>query len=213
VPANNNFNDNHVDSLNLWGYKRRQVSLKYFTGDPIQNAGAAGTGSTLTTIKLAATASTVSGFYKGDTIATTSGAGSGQTKTITAYDGLTLVATVDSVWSVTPVVADTHYEITSALDKVLAINVIDDPDHDPPRKIVRYATTTVWWDDKPFKVGKYNRADYKNDPNYDNASPFPPPSVTDPATFLKRRVRAVFINGVFVERMCKFLPPRPLPAS
>lgn len=64
--------------------------------------GTAQTGSTSTTIKLAAAASATIDFYKGMTVEITGGTGVGQYAIITAYNGTTKVATVDSIWSTTP---------------------------------------------------------------------------------------------------------------
>ena len=54
------------------------------------------------TITLSAGADSLSSFYNEMQIEILSGTGSGQTKTISAYDGSTKIATVDSAWSVTP---------------------------------------------------------------------------------------------------------------
>jgi type IV pilus assembly protein PilW len=56
----------------------------------------AGAASTLT---LAATASAADNFYNGSTIRILSGPGAGQSRVVTAYNGTTKVATVDSAWS------------------------------------------------------------------------------------------------------------------
>lgn len=72
-----------------------------------------------------------------------------------------------------------------------------------------YATVTIFYDDgDDFKVGKYTRADY---PDYDPEAPWPPPDVTDPDVFFKRRFRGITINGVLVTILCKMLPAPPLP--
>jgi hypothetical protein len=54
------------------------------------------------TITLSAGADSLSSFYNEMQIEILSGTGSGQTKTISAYDGSTKIATVDSAWSVIP---------------------------------------------------------------------------------------------------------------
>ncbi len=54
------------------------------------------------TITLDALASLEDDFYTDNLITIVSGTGSGQTRTITAYDGTTKIATVDSNWVVTP---------------------------------------------------------------------------------------------------------------
>lgn len=70
--------------------------------------GTAQAGSTSTTIKLVSTANTTTDFYKGLYIETTGGTGSGQTRLITAYNGSTLVATVDQAWTTTPDATTTY---------------------------------------------------------------------------------------------------------
>lgn len=55
-----------------------------------------------TTITLAASASQYDGFYNGLTIEIRSGQGAGQYKKITAYNGSTHIATVDSAWTTIP---------------------------------------------------------------------------------------------------------------
>jgi hypothetical protein len=57
---------------------------------------------TANTITLDTSSDLLSDYYNEMQIEITSGTGSGQTKTITAYNGTTKVATVDSNWSVTP---------------------------------------------------------------------------------------------------------------
>lgn len=65
--------------------------------------GTAQVGSTSTTIKLAAGSSSVTDYFANSTVCIVSGTGAGQTpKRITAYDGTTKVATVDSAWATTP---------------------------------------------------------------------------------------------------------------
>ena len=60
------------------------------------------------TITLAATASAQDDYYAGWTIRVTSGAASGDTRTVTAYDGTTKVATVDTNWTGAPVLGDDY---------------------------------------------------------------------------------------------------------
>jgi type IV pilus assembly protein PilW len=59
-------------------------------------------GSTSTTIKLAANSNGTDGFYVGKTIRLLSGTGGGQTRSITAYNGTSKVATVNTAWATTP---------------------------------------------------------------------------------------------------------------
>lgn len=88
----------------------------------------------------------------------------------------------------------------------LAYTVINDATNE--QKIVRYATTDVWYDDgKPFLVGEYQRSDY---PDFPENEAFPPAGL--PEGFLKRRYRGIAINGVLVTALCKVLPPPELPS-
>jgi hypothetical protein len=153
-PPDDDYGENHVDDLNLLRYRRVKVALKYYKTTDI--TGTAQTGSTSTTLKLASGASSDNDFYNGDTITITGGTGSGQTKTISDYVGSTRVATVDSAWSTTPD-NTSQYTITSSRNSALAYDVIDDSAND--RKVVRYATTDVWYDDgKPFLGGGSRRS-------------------------------------------------------
>lgn len=81
-------------------------ALSYYSIDlsTVIVTGTAQAGSTSTTIVLASTASSVNGYYTGSTITITSGPGSSpiQTRTITAYDGSTKVATINTAWTTTP---------------------------------------------------------------------------------------------------------------
>lgn len=72
------------------------------------HASTAQAGSTTNTIKLAVAASATNDAYLGMPIRTTGGTGSGQKKTIIDYDGTTKVATVDSVWTITPDITTTY---------------------------------------------------------------------------------------------------------
>ena len=67
----------------------------------IADTGTAQTG-TSTTITLRSGASATNDLYAKAAISITSGTGAGQTRQITAYDGSTKVATVDTAWAVTP---------------------------------------------------------------------------------------------------------------
>ena len=68
---------------------------------PTLHYGAAQAGGA-TTITLNATASSITDYYVGLAIAITASTGAGQIRTITAYDGTTKVATVDSAWTTNP---------------------------------------------------------------------------------------------------------------
>lgn len=59
-------------------------------------------GGTANTITLDTSSDSLTNYYNEMQIEILSGTGSGQTKTISAYNGTTKVATVDSAWSVTP---------------------------------------------------------------------------------------------------------------
>ncbi|GAB3549335.1 hypothetical protein GCM10027343_30900 [Noviherbaspirillum agri] len=74
-------------------------------------------GSASTTIKLAANSSSTDDFYAGKTIRLLSGTGGGQSRTVTAYNGASKVATVDTPWATTPD-ATTNYSFDS-VDYVL----------------------------------------------------------------------------------------------
>jgi hypothetical protein len=204
------YETNQVDELDLLGYKAPEVNLKYFIEDSLVNSGTA-LGGGPSTIKLNTEASSIDDFYIGDSIELTSGTGGGQTATITEYDGDLQTATVETPWSTQPISGDTHYEVTAALDKVLATVVIDDPEHVPPRKIVRYDTTAVVCNDnKGFTVHLYDKTDY---PDYDPSGQWPPPWVDNPNIFFKKRYRGIAISGVLILEYCKQLPPPPLPPA
>jgi hypothetical protein len=59
-------------------------------------------------ITLAATASSQDSYYVGWKVHVTAGAAIGDIRTVTAYNGTTKVATVDSAWTGAPVVTDTY---------------------------------------------------------------------------------------------------------
>jgi hypothetical protein len=68
---------------------------------PVPNQGTAQAGGA-SNIQLALTASAIDDFYVGSTITIVSGLGVGQLKIITAYDGLTKIATVYAPWPTQP---------------------------------------------------------------------------------------------------------------
>jgi hypothetical protein len=70
--------------------------------------GTSQAGSTSTTIVLASGASAVNDVYKGSFITITGGTGIDQVRTITAYNGTTKVATVNSAWTTTPDATSTY---------------------------------------------------------------------------------------------------------
>lgn len=67
-----------------------------FSDQGVAQAGGA------TSITLASTASATNSVYVGSIVTILSGTGNGQTREITAYNGTTKVATVDSAWSANP---------------------------------------------------------------------------------------------------------------
>lgn len=204
-PPDDDYGVNLVDSLNLWEFKRNQVDLKYYTGEPLLHAGTATAGaSTTITLEADSDAAAVDDFYNGDTIELTGGTGSGQTATITDYDADTRVVTVDAAWSTNPD-NTTTYEITSTKNLKLVTTIIDDAENF--QKIVRYATMSVTTDDgKVFELGEYGRADYPDFPENDD---FPPAGL--PEGFLSKRYRGIVINGILITALCKVLPPPELP--
>ncbi len=64
--------------------------------------GTAQTGSTSSTIKIRSGASSTNDIFKNQGVFILSGTGSGQTNKITAYNGTTKVATIETTWVVTP---------------------------------------------------------------------------------------------------------------
>jgi hypothetical protein len=79
-----------------------------FSDQGVAQAGAS------TTITLASTASASNSVYVGAIVTILAGTGSGQTKEITAYNGSTKVATVDSAWSVNPDTTSVYAVIPTA---------------------------------------------------------------------------------------------------
>lgn len=71
-------------------------------------------GGAASSITLASTASATNNLYNGSFVTILSGTGAGQTRVITAYNGTTKVATVDSAWSVDPVGSDSTYAVIPA---------------------------------------------------------------------------------------------------
>jgi hypothetical protein len=203
-----NYTDNLVDNFNLLGYRRPPLMLKYYESDGTPHVGTAESdGGGTDTIELEHAASTVDDFYTGDTISTTGGAGSGQSKTITAYDGATFIATVDSDWG-TAVDSSTEYSISSTLDSKLKTTTVDDTEN--KKRIVRFATLPFIYHGEAIKLGQYTQGDY---PDYGENAPWPPPGVDDPETFFKKPRRWIAINSVLIVELCVELPPPILPES
>lgn len=86
------------------------VDVKYWSASQVSpltptygvEEAQAAQGGGASTITLHVAASSVTDFYKGTTVHVYSGAGAGQSRFITAYDGTTKVATVDSAWATQP---------------------------------------------------------------------------------------------------------------
>jgi hypothetical protein len=210
-----NYDANHVDSLDLRAFQRRKASHKFYKTQSFK--GTSQSIPAANKIQLEAGSSTVNGFFVDDTITLNSGSASGETRTILAYDGATLTATVDSAWSVTPSAAS-DYTITSVKDSELATTIIDDPGHDPPRKIVRYSTIEVWHDARGLTLGKYGLADYVRVYDYDENGAWPPAGMTLDDPLFKKPERWYVLKGpdgvyVKIEKLCEDLPPPPLPEA
>ncbi|MBJ2150626.1 hypothetical protein [Paracoccus sp. IB05] len=91
------------NTSNYEGYCRQMFFNNCLFGGASQGGrGAMLQGATGTTATLDAGASAVDGYYVGKPITITGGTGEGQVRWITAYNGTTKVATVDSAWLVTP---------------------------------------------------------------------------------------------------------------
>ena len=82
------------------GFENYTASACAFPELTIRSATAQG--GTANTITLDTSSDSLTSYYNEMQIEILSGTGSGQTKTISAYDGSTKIATVDSAWSVTP---------------------------------------------------------------------------------------------------------------
>lgn len=207
-PPDDDLDANHVDELNLWTYKRRKEQFKYYVVDSESVEVGIAAGGSSNTIILDEEASDEDDFYVGDTITLGDDVESG---TVALYDGDTHTATMEEDWETPPVADETTYDIQSARDLRLSYTVVSDAGDESvegdERKIVRYSTTFVWYDDgQAFERGEYGRADY---PEYDENLPWPPDDL--PEDFLKKRYRGIAINNVLVTALCKALPPPELP--
>jgi hypothetical protein len=157
-------------------------------------------------IYLATSASSISNIYKGDTIKIIDGPGLDQTATIIAYDGPSRKVTLDRTWTVAPVKNNTKYELSRALHRKLATNIISDTPN--KRKIARYSLTTVYYNaGEDFIVGEYQKIDY---PDYPENEEFPPDGTGTykkmPPTYFNRKFRAIAINSVLITAFCEQLP-------
>ena len=92
--------------VNNMAFENYTGSACAFPADSIHSGTAQGGGAT--SITLQSSADTLSDFYNEMQITITGGTGSGQTKTISAYDGSTKIATVDSAWSTQPNSSSTY---------------------------------------------------------------------------------------------------------
>lgn len=223
VPDDNNYDDNLLDNLNLWGYERIRLVLKYFR-EPLsvtQNSGTAQS-SDSTHITLATGASSTDGFYVGSWVVITAGPGVDEEFQITTYTGSSRLAAIDGVWVTNPTSGSTYKVVkrepgydSSKFKMVLATTTIDNVDGDYNRKIVRYDTIPAFYDDgESLTLGDYHLADY---PDYPENEPFPPDGngtyAELPEGFLKKRLRGIVINNVLITRLCKELPPPELPLA
>jgi hypothetical protein len=84
------------------GFENYTASACAFPELTIRSANSQGGSAGTPIINLDASADSLNDYYNEMQIDIISGTGSGQTKTITAYNGTTKVATVNSVWSVLP---------------------------------------------------------------------------------------------------------------
>ena len=101
--------------------------------------GTAQTGSTSTTIKLAAAASATDNAYTGMYVTLTGGTGSGQIKIITAYNGTTKVATVNSAWTTTPDATSTY---SLSIFTTLSVGQYINASPQGRAKIIKYNSAT-----------------------------------------------------------------------
>jgi len=219
IPVNDtDYTSNLVEKFNLEGYERIKLNLKYFR-KPLQrvlNSGNVQSDYTDTNhLELDTTASDIEDYYVGAIVRITYGTGDGEEYKILGYQAGPKKITIDGMWISQPDGSST-YEITRPepgykkdKDKlILATIVIDDPNGgDYGRKVVRYDTIPVWYDDGiSFKVGKYTRKDY---PNYPENDPWPPPNL--PENYFNRKFRGIVVQGVLVTILCKSLPAPILP--
>lgn len=122
-------------------------------------AGSTAQAGTANTIQLAVTESERNNWYVGATISITSGTGSGQSKTITGYVGYTgtvgtsLIATVDSNWSVTPN-ATSVYSITGELVNGFAATQFNS-----------FRNIQIWLGSTGYATGIVSDGDNKHDVN------------------------------------------------
>ena len=215
TPEEPNYDDNHVERLNLSAYVPEQLTFKVFETDPLAFEGSATVGDpTELVLSAGDDPSEVDEYYTDGTIAIVEGTGNGQSKKITAYDSDTHTVTVESAWT-TPPNSTSKFEITLSLKQCLAYDIIDDAEHDPPRKIVRYRTiTATYYGGDSLELDDYDQDDY---PDYPDDEVFPPDGTGTyaelPEGFLKKKLRGLVINNVFLIYYCTVLPAPPLPLA
>src|SRR5262249_27385977 len=103
-------------------------------------------GSSSTSIKLDTGASALSNTYLGDSIVITGGTGVGQSRTITAYNGSTKLATVDTAWTTIP-----DNTSTFEIDPVTVFS---------GRALAGSSSTTIKLDGSASPINNYYSGDY-----------------------------------------------------
>lgn len=234
-PPSDDLEENVKESLNVFSYERTKVSLKYFArpSKTVLVTGVVQDG-TSTTIVLEEGASEDDDEYNGRKLIVTSEAHGREVRTISDYAGSTLLTvTVSEAFDHTPDDSgDFSYSIekwepgydedddgtpiaTKLRLKTTVTDVPGEEEEDPVTRVVRYATTTVYYDDrKALKVGKYGRHDY---PDYDENGSWPPnisllpEGYEDWDEYFRKRLCGVAIDGVLVVSTCEALPPPPIP--
>ncbi len=99
-----NVNPDNTSTFSIFA----STTASQFSDQGVAQAGAA------TTITLASTASAVNGIYVGSIVTILSGTGAGETAEITAYNGSTKVATVNTAWSINPDTTSAYAVIPTA---------------------------------------------------------------------------------------------------
>lgn len=226
-PATGDIDLYNYDFLNVFPYERRQLKLKYFY-EPTKTVIADGittSGGNSNWVQLDEFAGSQDNMYKNMWLRTydlEEDDDPYQLQKIVSYSGATKIAYVTTSFN-PPLHTGTMWEISQrdfgyrevsgvALKRHLLKTEIEDipgTTGDPLTRVVRYATIDVNYDDREgFKVGEYKRTDY---PDYDDFADWPPTGL--PTGFLNRKWQAIIINNVFDVRLCKVLPPPPLPTT
>ncbi len=212
------------DGLNVWPYGRRLLKLKYFY-QPTKTVITSGVvqDGTSTTVELEAGASADNDEYNGLRIAIESETHGREVRSISDYAGTGRTVTVGDAFDHAPDDSgDFTYSIErwepgyeededgEPLKKLRLKTTTTDIGDDPPVRVVRYATTNVYYDDQEgLKLGYYGKVDY---PDYDENASWPPSgmSATDP--FFKRKAMGIAVNGVLMTAFCNYLPAPQLPS-